>query len=168
MPVMPTRPEVRSPDRTHRGGAIASVAIIAVALAVVLVLTIVTAGRARDDFDTATTGQLVTALRANDLTVCGTQRTTGNHSTEAVTTDVLTLAQGGDCGDGIELQADAYPTADQRDAAARYAEGVDRGRTAGTVWTWHQYTLYLQGDEASGPTGLRDRIVDALDAAGAR
>lgn len=168
MPVMPTRPEVRSSDRTHRGGAIASVAIIAVALAVVLVLVIVTAGRTRDDFDTATTGQLVTALQAEGLTVCNTQSSTGDRSHEAITTDVLRLALDGDCADGIELQADAYRTQDQRDAAARYAEGVDRRRTAGTVWTWHQYTLYLQGDEASGPTGLRDRIVDALEAAGAR
>jgi hypothetical protein len=168
VPVKPSRADDRSADRSHRLGTIASIAIAVFALAVVLVVPIVTVGRDRDRFDTATPTQLATALRGQDLTVCGTQQSTGSFSNDAVSTEVLSVALDGQCDDALDLQANAYRDAAQRDAAARSAEGVDRGRSAGTVWTWHQYVLYLQADEASGDPAVRDRIVDALDAVGAR
>jgi hypothetical protein len=150
----------------RRAAWIAAVVTVS-AIAVVLVVTIVTAGRDRDDFDTTSTAQLVQAVKSQGLTVCGSRQSSGAHANDAVTTQVLQLAMPGDCADAIDLQIDAYRSRSARDAAARSAEGVDRGRTAGTVWTWHQYTVYLQGDDASGPTGVRDRVVDALSAVGA-
>ena len=67
----------------------------------------------------------------------------------------------------IDLQIDAYRDAAHRDAAARDAEMQERQRNYGVVYTWHQFTLYLQADDASRSTAVRDRVVAALDAVGA-
>ena len=43
----------------------------------------------------------------------------------------------------------------------------ERQRNFGVVYTWHQFTVYLQADDASTSTAVRDRVVAALDAVGA-
>ena len=48
-----------------------------------------------------------------------------------------------------------------------YAEAQQKQRNYGVVYTWRQYTLYLQADDASAKTSIRDRIVDAFESVGA-
>ena len=80
---------------------------------------------------------------------------------------MLTVSRPGDCGDAIDVQIDAYKDAAHRDAAARNAEMQERQRNYGVVYTWHQFTVYLQADDASTSMAVRDRVVAALDAVGA-
>ena len=80
---------------------------------------------------------------------------------------MLSVALPGECGNAIDLQINAYRNENDRDAAARNAQLQEKQRNYGVVYTWHRYTLYLQADDASGSTAVRDRVVDALDSVGA-
>lgn len=80
---------------------------------------------------------------------------------------IVVAVQASSCGDGLTLQLDAYNDAAHRDAAARAVEGNLRPRTFGTVYTWRQFTIYMQADDASADTGTRDLVVAALDSIGA-
>jgi hypothetical protein len=144
-------------------------AVIAVAaLAVVVVIAVVFAGTGTDDFHRGTVADLRKALHAKGLTVCtSTGPAPTGEKSGATTVEVLSVALPGECGSAIDLQINAYRNQGDRDAAARNAQLQEKQRNYGVVYTWHRYTLYLQADDASGSTAVRDRVVDALDSVGA-
>jgi hypothetical protein len=143
-------------------------AIFVVSLVVVVVIAVLFASRNRASFGGGTVTQVEKALRAEGLAVCTTSGPDSGQKGGAISTQVLRLALPSGCADPIDLQIDAYKDAAHRDAAARSAEGQDRQRHFGVVYTWHQYTLYLQSDDASTSTPVRDRVINALDSVGAQ
>jgi hypothetical protein len=140
---------------------------IAVALAIVAVIVVVLAGVGRDSFSKGSVSELTAAMRSKGLQICGTSAPSGNGKGGSLTTQALQVSTPGDCGDAIDVSIDTYKNAALRDAAARNAEAQERQRNYGVVYTWHQFTVYLQADDASSATGIRDRVVAALHAVGA-
>ena len=151
------------------GPAVLAAVVTVIALATVVVLAALIAGRGRDDFKGGSVAELEAALRAKNVAICSASAPdSGTGEGGSVSTQVLRVALPGNCGDAIDLRVDAYADQAHRDAAARNAEAQERQRNFGVVYTWHGYTLYLQADDASGDATLRDRVVDALDSVGAR
>jgi hypothetical protein len=141
---------------------------IAVAMAIVAGIAVLLAGVGRDRFTKGSVAQLETALRAKGLEICSAGAPDSGHSKGgSLSTQVLTVSRPGDCGSAVDIQLDAYKDAAHRDAAARNAEMQERQRNYGVVYTWHQFTVYLQADDASTSVAVRDRFVAALDAVGA-
>jgi hypothetical protein len=141
---------------------------IAVALAIVAGIAVLLAGVGRDPFTKGSVTQLETALRAQGLQICSAGAPDpDNGKGGSLSTQVLKVSRPGDCGDAVDVQIDAYKSAADRDAAARNAEMQERQRNFGVVYTWRQFTVYLQADDASTSTAVRDRFVAALDAVGA-
>jgi hypothetical protein len=141
---------------------------IAVALAIVAGIAVLLAGVGRDPFTKGSVTQLETALRAQGLQICSAGAPDpDNGKGGSLSTQVLKVSRPGDCGDAVDVQIDAYKSAADRDAAARNAEMQERQRNFGVVYTWHQFTVYLQADDASTSVAVRDRFVAALDAVGA-
>jgi hypothetical protein len=141
---------------------------IALALAIVAIIAVLLAAAGRDHFSKGSVGQLEKAMRAKELEICSAGAPDSGHGKgSSLSTQVLRVGNPGDCGNAIDVQLDAYQDAAHRDAAARNAEMQERQRNFGVVYTWHQYTIYLQADDASTSVGLRDRLVSALDAVGA-
>ncbi len=157
------------PPARRQVGALTGLIVLVLVLGVVVVVAIIVAGRGRDGFDTGSTSDITSALQDHGLTVCATRRATAHHdSGGARSTEEIDVALPGGCADAVPVQLDAYADASHRDAAARNAEVHLRPRTFGTVYTWNQYTVYLQGDAASADPAVRDRIVDALESVGAQ
>ena len=141
---------------------------IAAALAIVAVIAVLVAAVGRDHFTKGSVAQLETALRAKGLQICSAGAPDSGHGKGgSLSTQVLRVSTPGDCGDAIDVQVDAYKDAAHRDAAARNAEMQERQRNYGVVYTWHQFTVYLQADDASTRVAVRDRVVAALAAVGA-
>ena len=141
---------------------------IAVALAIVAGIAVLLAGVGRDPFTKGSVTQLETTLRAQGLQICSAGAPDpDNGKGGSLSTQVLKVSRPGDCGDAVDVQIDAYKSAADRDAAARNAEMQERQRNFGVVYTWHQFTVYLQADDASTSVAVRDRFVAALDAVGA-
>ncbi len=141
----------------------------ALALAAVVVIAVLVGGQGRDDFKDGSVAELTKALEAKQVAVCSTSSPDpGTGEGGSISRQVLRLALPGKCGDAIDLRVDGYADQAHRDAAARNAEAQERQRNYGVVYTWHRYTLYLQADDASADSELRDRIVDALDSVGAQ
>jgi hypothetical protein len=154
------------PQSLSRYGALA---VFVLALAIVVSIVVVFASRGRDAFDRGgSVSELTKALHGKGLVVCSTSGPDQGREGGPTSTEVLHVALPSGCSDAIDLQVDAFKDAAHRDAAARNAEAVDRQRHYGVVYTWHRYTLYLQSDDASTGTDLRDRLIDALDSVGAR
>ncbi len=142
---------------------------MALALAVVAVIVALLAGVGRDGFRQGSVGELEKALRAKGLVICSTSAPDSGHGQGgSLSTQVLHVSRPGDCGNAIDVQIDAWKDAAHRDAAARNAEMQERQRNYGVVYTWHQFTVYLQADDASTRVAVRDRVVEALDAVGAK
>lgn len=141
--------------------------IIAAALAIVAVIVVLLAGAGRDGFGKGSVSELTAAMRNKGLEICSTIAPAGNGKGGSLTTQVVHVSTPGDCGDAIDVTIDTYKNAADRDAAARNAEAQERQRNYGVVYTWHQFTVYLQADDASTKTAIRDRVVAALDAVGA-
>jgi hypothetical protein len=162
----------RAEDRAEGGprpGAIAAVVVLVLAGAILVTIAVLVGGRGRDDFGPGSIRDLSAAITGNGLVVCSTKTASDNHGAAGlVSSTVLSISRPGDCDDSADLQVDAYKDSSHRDAAARNAEGFSRPRVFGTVYTWQHYTLYLQGDDASVDSALRDRIVDSLESVGAR
>jgi hypothetical protein len=153
---------------TRSVGAVLALVALVVAFGVVLALAVGLAGTGRDHFSPAASpATLTAAFRDHGLVVCSTSDPHGAHDSGSVSAQQLALAAMSACTDTVVIQLDAYNDAARRDAAARAVEGNLRPRTFGTVYTWHQYTVYLQADDASRDTTTRDRIVAALDSVGA-
>ena len=141
---------------------------IALALAIVAVIAALLAGVGRDGFNKGSVSDLEKALRSKGLEICSTiAPSSGDGKGASLTTQVLHVSRPGDCGNAIDIQVDSYRDAAHRDAAARYAEMQERQRNYGVVYTWHQFTVYLQADDASTSTAVRDRVVSALASVGA-
>jgi hypothetical protein len=148
---------------------VATTAVLVAALVLVVVLAVIVAGHGRDDFKSGSVAELNTALTKQGLAVCSSGAPdSGSGDGGSISRQVLEVALRGKCGDAIDLRVDAYEDASHRDSAARAAEIQERGHHAGVVYTWHKYTVYLQGDDASTATAVRDRVVDALDSVGAK
>lgn len=165
----PEEPEA-TPETHHMSRrTTALVALITVAaLAVVVIIAVIFAGTGRDDFHQGSVADLRKALESKGLTICSTTGPAPSGEKDGATTiEVLSVALPGGCGDALDLQINAYRSQNDRDAAARDAEMQERQRNYGVVYTWHRYALYLQADDASGSTAVRDRVVDALDSVGA-
>ncbi len=142
---------------------------IAIALAIVAGIAVLLAGVGRDGFSKGSVSQLESALSAKNVEICGTIAPDSGHERGgSLSTQVLHVSRPGDCGNAVDIQIDAYRDAAHRDAAARNAEMQERQRNYGVVYTWHQFTIYLQADDASTNTVLRDHIVAALHAVGAK
>jgi hypothetical protein len=154
----------------HRSGVarFGIAAILIGAVTAVVVIAALFAARGRDDFTATPVTQLTDSLRNNGIALCSGTGPDSGRKGQPLSTRILHLALPADCADPIDLQIDEFGDAAHRDAAARNAEAQDRQRHFGVVYTWHRYTLYLQSDDASTNTTLRDRVVDALDAVGAR
>jgi hypothetical protein len=156
-------------DGGSRPGAIAAAVVLIVVCGILVTIAVIVGGRGRDDFGPGSIRDLTAALTGHGLVVCSAKTARDNHgAARLVSSTVIGVALPGDCDDAADLQVDAYKDSSHRDAAARNAEAVVRPRAFGTVFTWQQYTLYLQGDDASVGSGLRDLIVDSLDSIGAR
>jgi hypothetical protein len=141
---------------------------IAAALAIVAVIAVLLAGVGRDAFSKGSVAELTSAMRAKGLQICSTiAPDTDNGKGGSLSTQVLHVSTPGDCGDAIDVTIDAYKNAADRNAAARNAEMQERQRNYGVVYTWHQYTVYLQADDASSAPPIRDKVVAALAAVGA-
>jgi hypothetical protein len=155
------------PARNRQSIGAATIAMLAIALVVAAV--VLAAGRGRDDFGPGAVGDVTAALIAQGLTVCSTDAPDdgGDGDGTPVASRVIAVALAGQCATALNLQVDEYSDAGHRDAAAREAESRLRPRAYGTVYTWARFTLYLQGDDASGSTDAGDRIVAALDSIGA-
>jgi hypothetical protein len=154
--------------RQSRVARFAAFAVLMGAVAAVVVIAALFATRGRDDFSAAPVQQLTDSLHGKGISVCSSTGPDSGRKGQPISTQVLHLALPADCADPIDLQIDRFTDAAHRDAAARNAEAQDRQRHFGVVFTWHRYTLYLQSDDASTKTSLRDRVIDALDSAGAR
>lgn len=149
--------------------AVAALIGLIVAFVVIVLVAVHTAARGRADSHPVKVSVLTTALRHDHVSICSQSRPQPvAHSAGAVSLQYVDVALSADCSDAMQLQLRAYTDAAHRDAAARNAEGLIRPRTVATVFTWHQFTIYLQADDASADAGLRDRVVAALDAVGAR
>jgi hypothetical protein len=146
----------------------AAATVLIGAVAAVVIIAALFAARGRDDFRAVPVTQLTDSLHSKGIAVCSSTGPDSGRKGEPISTQVLHLALPADCADPIDLQIDKFTNAAHRDAAARNAEAQDRQRHFGVVFTWHRYTLYLQSDDANTKTSLRDRVIDALDAAGAR
>jgi hypothetical protein len=165
-PAAPAPAPAREPS--DRSGALLAYGTITVALIIVAVIGVVLAGTGRDGFNRGSIAELTAALRAQGLVICGaTAPDSGHGSGGSLSTQVLHVSLPGDCDNAIDVQIDTYQDAAHRDAAARNAEMQERQRNYGVVYTWHQFTVYLQADDASASTAVRDRVVAALDAVGA-
>ena len=160
----PDAPAQSPPDRP---GTLLVFGTIAAALAIVAGIAVLLAGVGRDGFTKGSVSQLSAAMRASGLQICSTIAPAGNGKGGSLTTQVLHVSTPGDCGDAIDVTIDTYKNAAARDAGARNAEAQERQRNYGVVYTWHQFTVYLQADDASTRTAIRDRVVAALDAVGA-
>jgi len=145
-----------------------TVVTLVVAFAVIVTLVVVVARRGRDDFGEGRIDDLTSAIEARGLVVCSATSSPGNGNSGSISSEQINVARPDGCGDAITVQVDGYSDADARDAAARNAEAATRPRRYGTVFTWKQYTIYLQGDDASGDAGIRDDLVAAIDSVGAR
>ncbi len=159
------------PEGFHmsRRATVLSAVSAVVALAVVVVIAVVFAGTGRDDFHQGSVADLRKALEAKGLTICSTTGPEPSGEKDGSTTvEVLAVALPGGCGKPTNLQINAYSSRNDRDAAARDAESQEKQRNYGVVYTWHHYTLYLQADDASGGTAVRDRMADALESVGAQ
>jgi hypothetical protein len=153
------------PDRS---GAVLVYGTISVAIAIVVVIGVVLAGVGRDGFSKGSVTQLKAALQSKGLVICSTiPPDSGNGKGGSLSTQVLHVSRPGNCDNAIDLTIDAYKDAAHRDAAARNAEMQERQRNYGVVYTWHQFTVYLQADDASTDAATRDRVVAALEAVGA-
>ncbi|MCW2529163.1 MAG: hypothetical protein JWM76_4023 [Pseudonocardiales bacterium] len=158
-----------SSDGGSRPGAIMAAVVLVITCAILVTIAVIAGGRGRDDFGPGSIRDLTVALTGHGLVVCSSRTAKDNHGAAGlVSSTVLGLAVPGDCDEAADLQVDAYKDSGHRDAAARNAEAVVRPRAFGMVYTWQRCTLYLQGDDASVDSGLRDRIVDSLDSIGAR
>jgi hypothetical protein len=154
---------------TRGVSAIAALVALVLAFGAVVVAAVLLAGGGRDDFGGGSIEDLTDAFDSYGLTVCeGGFDDSGRGDGGAISTREIALGRSGDCATTLVVQIDAYDDAAHRDAAARAAESRQRPRAFGTVFTWRQYTVYLQADEASGAADIRDGIVDALDSVGAR
>jgi hypothetical protein len=143
--------------------------VLAVAIALIITFAVLVGGRGRDGFDQGSVDQLTQSLQAKGVTVCArTGPDGGQGSGGAESVEVFQVALDGACSQSIALQVNAYRDQAQRDAAARAAEVQDRPTGFGATFTWHQFVVYLQADDASGDPDLRDQVVSALDAVGAR
>jgi hypothetical protein len=141
---------------------------IALTFAIVAVIVVLLAGVGRDSFSKGSVSQLEAALRSKGVAICSTTAPDNGHGQGgSLSTQVLHVSRPGDCGNAIDLQIDTWKDAAHRDAAARNAEMQERQRNYGVVYTWHQFTIYLQADDASTSVGVRDRVVSALDSVGA-
>jgi hypothetical protein len=148
---------------------IGAAAIAVLAIAVVVAAVVLAAGRGRDGFGPGAVGDVTAALVEQGLTVCSTDAPDdGGGDGGSIASQVIAVAMPGQCANAVDLQVDEYSDSSQRDAAAREAESRLRPRAYGTVYTWARFTLYIQGDDASGSTDARDRLVAALDSIGAR
>jgi hypothetical protein len=156
---------MRRPLSLNRYGALA---IFVLALAIVVGLVVIVGSRGRDQFGGGSVSELTKALHDKGVVVCSSTGPDTGREGGPTSTQVLHVALRSSCTDPIDLQIDAFKDAAHRDAAARNAEAVDRQRNFGVVFTWHRYTLYLQSDDASTSTALRDRVINALDSVGAR
>jgi hypothetical protein len=148
---------------------IPAAALMAAALAVVIAAAVLVGGRGRDGFDRGSVDDLLTAFSTGGLAICsstGPQKARDDGG--PLSTEQVLVALPGGCGDPVTVQVDAYSDAAHRDAAARAVEGSTVPRTFGTVFTWHQFTIYLQADDASADSAVVDRIVSAADSVGAR
>jgi hypothetical protein len=148
--------------------AVAAAAAVGAAFALVVAAAVLVGGSGRDEFGGGSVQQVQDALTGRGLVVCDGGFDDAGPDGGAVSTRELEVGADGDCGETLILQIDAYGDVGSRDAAARAAEGRHRPRTFGTVFTWRQYTLYLQADQAAGDAAIRDGIVEALEALGAR
>ncbi len=160
-------PPAQQPDASSRPGTLLVYGTIAVALAIVAVIAVLLAGVGRDGFNKGSVSELTAAMRAKGLEICSTDTPSGNGKGGSLTTQLIRVSTPGDCGDAIDVTIDTYKNARDRDAAARNAEMQERQRNYGVVYTWHQFTVYLQADDASTKPAIRDRVVSALDAVGA-
>ena len=162
-----TDPQQVDPRNTRQ----AVMAAIAIGLAFIAVVVAVGlfAGVGRDSFSAGSVAQLKNALRAHGLDVCETTVSddTGYAKGGAISTQVLSVALPNDCSNSIDVQVDTYRNASDRDGAAMNAEAQEKQRNYGVVYTWHHFTVYLQADDASGSTDVRNRVVDALESVGA-
>jgi hypothetical protein len=163
----PPPPEAQAPSPPARPGTLVVFGTIAGALAIVALIAVLLAGAGRDGFNKGSVSQLTAAMRAKGLEICGSIAPSGNGKGGSLTTQAVQVSTPGDCGDAIDVTIDTYKNAADRDAAARNAEAQERQRNYGVVYTWHQFTVYLQADDASTKTAIRDRVVAALDAVGA-
>jgi hypothetical protein len=169
----PPQPQARppeqpdQPDASWRSGTLLVYGTIAVALAIVAVIVVLLAGVGRDGFSKGSVAELTAAMRAKGLQICSMDTPSGNGKGGSLTTQLIRVSTPGDCGDAIDVTIDTYKNATDRDASARNAEMQERQRNYGVVYTWHQFTVYLQADDASTKTAIRDRVVSALDAVGA-
>ena len=151
-----------------RSGAVLVYGTITLAIAIVCVIAVVLAGVGRDGFSKGSVTQLKAALQSKGLVICSTiAPDSGYGKGGSLSTQVLHVSRPGDCSNAIDVTIDTYKDAAQRDAAARNAEMQERQRNYGVVYTWHQFTVYLQADDASTDASTRDRIVAALEAVGA-
>jgi hypothetical protein len=156
-------------DRGRRPSAITAAVVLVLVGAILVTTAVLVGGRGRDDFGPGSIRDLTAAIAGNGLVVCSDKPASDNHGAAGlVSSTVLAIGLSGDCDDFADLQVDEYKDSNHRDAAARNAEAVSRPRAFGTVYTWQHYTLYLQGDDASVDSGLRDRIVGSLESIGAR
>jgi len=155
---------------THHGiSALVALAALILAFAAVLAAAVTVTGRGRDDFGGGSVDQLSRAFEQQGLTTCsGASTSEGPSEDGATSTREVQLGAQGDCSSTITVQIDAYDDAAARDTAARAVEVRQRPRVFGTVFTWRQFTIYLQADEASRDPTVRDAIVDALESVGAR
>lgn len=153
----------------ERLSTIGALAVGIAAVAIVLCLAAVAGARGRDQFGSGSAQDVITALQGHGLAICDAGAgDSGRGEGGALSTREIEAGRPGDCADTIVVQLDAFADVSHRDAAAREAEARLRPRAAGTVFTWQQFTIYLQADEASGHPAVRDGIVAALDSIGAR
>ena len=143
--------------------------VVGLAFVAVVVMVAVFAGVGRDSFNAGSVDQLKKALQAHGLAVCSTttSKDIGYAKGGAIATEVLSVALADDCSNAIDVQVDTYKNASDRDGAALNAEEQEKQRNYGVVYTWHHFTVYLQADDASGSTDIRNRVVDALESVGA-
>ena len=156
-------------DPRHTRQAVMAAIAVGMAFVAVVVLVALFAGVGLDNFNAGSVDQLKKALRGHGLEVCSTtnSRDTGYAKGGATATAVLSVALPDDCSNAIHVQVDTYRNASDRDGAALNAEGQEKQRNYGVVYTWHRFTVYLQADDASGSTDVRNRVVDALESVGA-
>lgn len=156
--------EEQSTKGHTRYGAAVLVAVAAVALALVLSVTVGWAGHER----TSATGsfpQVEQAFVAAGLTVCAAVTAPDPSAPGALASRTYTLAVRCDSGDTATVVVDQFASAAERDAAARRFESLGRPRGSGVVYTLGDTTISVWG---SSDTDVQRALAHGLLGAGAR
>lgn len=143
---------------TRRAGA-----AVAVALALLIVLTTGCGGRA--DFDEPVTfADVEGVVHDAGLSICSTSRHTDGLANQAEATRVYRIGEVCPSDDVVRLVVDRFADEQHRDGAARQFEVLSRPRGDGVVWTWGPLTLFATAEHDDA---VMDRLVAAFDEAGA-